>query len=225
MPLVARLVNNRLGWESPSGIDCKCVNPNAPLFEVQFGFGFEEWLFDSTHHAMIDDQNYYFGYLEGFHQQEHLIGREIYLFNEMFNHGNATCTVQTKRIVGCLHGVELINKIDFQQVQNHINHWSKIMRQQLQIALLEHPNAAAALNEFDEHNVNNELFNVKFKIGRRFNLPANNQNWGYLNINHGIQQLLPNNFGVVNIAQNMVHECIALNGGHIPQILNANNLV
>jgi hypothetical protein len=225
MPLLARLVNNRLGWEKPSGVDCKAINPDAPLFEVQYGFGFEEWLYDPTHHAPVDGENYYFGYLQGFHQPEHLIDNEIYLFNEMYNHGNALCMVQTKRIVGRISGVEVINQDDFNQIQNHIDDWSVIMRQQLEQALAGHPNIDAALNMFDAHKENNELFNVKYLIGSRFNLPRHNQNWNILNINHGIQQVFPGNFQIANIPQNLIQEYLALNGGRIPQVLNANNLI
>jgi hypothetical protein len=221
MPQITRLVNNRFGWEKPSGIDCKCLNIGAPLFEVKCGFGFEEWLFNNTHNSILEEQSYYFGYLEAFNNNAiNIINQNrIYLFNEMYPNQFGTCDQATKRIVGYLQGVEVISDQEYNHMEDTFFEWKVIMREELNQALINDNRLAFALNKFDEHWRNRRLFNVKYISAGRFTLPDQNTNWNYLNVNHGIQLQLRNKFILSNIDNEMINEYVNLNGGNIPQIL------
>ncbi|WP_288424171.1 hypothetical protein [uncultured Spirosoma sp.] len=75
----ARLTHNSNGWIKPSGWAHK--SPNKRTFEADYGFGFEEWLFNSDY--SIDD--YQYGYVESLRadRQQHPLA--LYTFKYAAN--------------------------------------------------------------------------------------------------------------------------------------------
>ncbi|MCX6210046.1 MAG: hypothetical protein NTZ59_11280 [Bacteroidetes bacterium] len=62
MAYYARMSYNSNGWQTPSGAQGK--SPNAGNHEYDYGFGFEEWLFNKRRYKNKEGKNCHFAYLE-----------------------------------------------------------------------------------------------------------------------------------------------------------------
>ena len=218
MPLLAKLVCNRLGWTIPSGMDAKSGNAEFGPFESRFHFGFEEWLFNENHSIEKDGQTCHFGFVECFRNNRMLqLADSLHLFTELFpNLGNPN-QVQTKRYVGYLVDVRSIDEATYDHIlQTHPGIVQR-MRAELSAALANDPVAVAALAAFDTAAEEQMLFNCHFVHGKRYNPPAEGRNWDYLVIRHGLQQYLPNHFADTNIGPDTIQELH--NHQNVPQIL------
>ncbi len=228
MPPIARLVCNRNGWTTPSGTDCKFQDNHGFLHEAIYGFGFEEWLFRGFNFTDENQEKWYLGYLQGIdNQADGYEANHLFLSTNLYPNQNAICPQHTKRIVGKLnlckkltiHEKEIAHNIlfDINQVQQFPN----LLRNELENGLLHDVRLQQALNSFDDHLANNNLFNVKFNSAQRFNLPNENINWNYLQWPHGIIHHIPDNFQLAHIANDQINDYLAMNGGFIQQVLPA----
>lgn len=210
MAHITKLVCNHIGWTSPSGGDCKSLSPH--LFEHN-GFGYEEWLFRGFHQT-INGENYYLGFIQGFqnHANANQIGTiDIYLSTTLYpDRGN--CLTNTKRIIGKLEECSYFSPFENPAIANGFFDENNV---HVGIGLL----ANEAHGLFD---IQQRPFNVKFKRGFRYQVPAANQKWNFLNVPHGIIQYLPDNFVLEHqIPENFIDQYLLLNG-NMPQILFEN---
>jgi hypothetical protein len=227
MPPIAKLVCNRNGWESPSGIDCKFQGLHGHLHEAVYGFGFEEWLFRGFNFIDNNQEQWYLGYVQAFDNiNEGFEINTLYVSTNLYPNQNNICLNQTKRIVGKLN---VCKKLTLQDRINAHNDFFDLngmpqlpllLRNELEATLIGDNRLEQALASFDEHLFDNNVFNVKFSSAQRYNLPPNEHtNWNFLEAPHGIINHIPENFTLNNIANDLIIEYIAANGGFIPQVL------
>jgi len=217
MPSIAKLVCNRLGWTIPSGLDAKSDNVEYGPFEAQVHFGFEEWLFNETHSIELEDGRYYFGFVECFRKNRNFnpINR-LDLFTTLYPNVQNPGQVQTSRHIGYLSGVEPISATTYNLILTAHPGIVQRMRDELSIALVNAPVLAAALIEFDQAAVDCELFNCLYLRRNRRKPPREGQNYDYVNIPHGPQKSLPDNFRLTEISQRVIEELE--NNERIPQV-------
>ncbi|WP_207516087.1 hypothetical protein [Longitalea luteola] len=143
---LARLAYNDTGWVEPSGKTGKSTDPST--HEAQFGFGYEEWLFDLG--KII--AGYHYGFLEP------VRGQPSYVNNE-YNVWLYTVHAQTGRRfwAGTIHNVTVIDQEEAEGVYQEYarNHWLTEMEQQV---------IASGANEDGFSNwVGVNMFNIKFR--------------------------------------------------------------
>ncbi len=146
---ISRITWNSKGWIKPSGRDGKSKNES---FEHTYGYGHEEWLFDSS--KSID--GYKYGFLE-----------PIYKFYDSYIGKNFNISLYTiddnkkqQYWVGTLNNVEVINEETAERVLGIYknNGWLEEMVVDL---LSVSDKGRNFLNEWVQ---NNPLFNIRFKI-------------------------------------------------------------
>ena len=222
MAYIAKLVCNRLGWTLPSGLDAKCDNIQSGLFEATFHFGFEEWLFNEGHIITIGEEEFQFGFLECFNNNQNIPfpneNDELFLFTQLYSNNNNPDQLNTKRVVGKVHFHRAVNHEIYQTILLQHPGIVERMRYELEAILMNSPVLNDALHQFDLAAEDNKLFNFLFFAPRRFPIPNEGHNWEYLNMPHGNQQLLPNNFGLNHLGIVVINDL--LNNQHIPQLIN-----
>ncbi|WP_279155987.1 HNH endonuclease [Obesumbacterium proteus] len=143
---IARICWNSHGWKKPSGPNGKSTDHNS--FEVNPGFGHEEWLFDYTN--LI--HGYQYSFLQPLNNNAHK-GKTYRIYLYYFEKASS------KKF--CIGHIENVVCIDEQEAQNAIDHFrengrlSKMQRDLSSIGLnpsLINENTSALLN-----------FNIKFK--------------------------------------------------------------
>jgi len=218
MPHIAKLVCNRFGWTTPSGLDAKSDNAEYGPFEAQVHFGFEEWLFNREHIITIEEGEFHFGFLECFNNNQNIPfpneNEELFLFTQLYSNNENPNQLNTKRVVGKVHFHRAVNQEIYQTILLQHPGIVERMRNELEATLINSPVLIGALNQFDLAAQDNKLFNFLFFAPRRFNLPHEGVNWEYLNVPHGNQQLLPNNFGLNHLGLDVINDL--LNNQHIP---------
>lgn len=152
--IITRISFNTNGWGRPSGIDGKS---KSPIHEQVFGFGFEEWLFNSTFITKESDGSiWHFGYIEGIHKN-YRQGDENYPL-QLF-----TIDARSKEryLVAEIRDWKKLNPLDSTFLINQNPILINQMRNDL--VPLQNPNA---LGKFIQHQYNQngyQLFNIKFK--------------------------------------------------------------
>lgn len=217
MAYIAKLVCNRLGWTVPSGLDAKSDNVEYGPFEAHYHFGFEEWLFHENHTTELEDGHYFFGFVECFRNYRNFNPiSQLHLHTQLFSNASNPDQVNTKRYVGFLSGVEPISENVYATIiESHPGIVDR-MRKELSAALGNDPVLQAALAEFDEAAVKQELFNCLYVRRNRHRAPAEGRNWEYIHITQGLQQYLPNNFRLTEIGQDIIQQL--QNNQNVPQI-------
>ena len=217
MAYIAKLVCNRLGWTVPSGLDAKSDNVEYGPFEAKVHFGFEEWLFHENHSVELEDGRYFFGFVECFRNNRNFNPiPQLHLHTQLFSNAANPNQVNTKRYVGFLSGVEPISEDVYATIiESHPGIVAR-MRNELIAALAIDPFLHAALDEFDDATVRQELFNCLYVRRNRHRTPAEGFNWEYLQIQQGLQQYLPNNFKLTEIGQDIIQQL--QNNQNVPQI-------
>jgi hypothetical protein len=141
---------------------------------------------------------------------------ELHLYTQLFSNAANANQVNTKRYVGFLSSVYPITT----DVQNDIiaSHPGLVhrMRMELIAALANDSVLLAALAKFDAAAAKHELFNCLYVRRQRHRTPDEDCNWEYLQINHGLQQHLPNNFSLTEIGQDVIPQL--QNNQNVPQI-------
>ena len=161
---IARLTWNSNGWVKPSGPNGK--SKNSDTHEGKFGYGHEEWLFDSS--KLID--GYHYGFLEPIRKQQQAYTNNIYDV-WLYTIDN----ISKKRFwIGEISKVEVIDNILAESIkQIYIkNDWHSEM--ELQII-----DCGANANGFSDWN-GVDLFNVRFlpseiKYSDYYELPKENK--------------------------------------------------
>jgi len=161
---IARLTWNSNGWVKPSGPNGK--SKNTDTHEGKFGYGHEEWLFDSS--KLID--GYHYGFLEPIRKQQQAYINNIYDV-WLYTIDN----ISKKRFwIGEINKVEVIDNILAESIkQIYIqNDWHSEM--ELQII-----DCGANANGFSDWN-GVDLFNVRFlpseiKYNDYYELPKENK--------------------------------------------------
>jgi hypothetical protein len=144
---VARLCWNDKGWIKPSGKKGKSVFSKS--HEARFGYGHEEWLFDTG--KLIN--GYHYGFLEPIRKQQHAYSNHIY------NIWLYTIEGKTKDRywVGEILNVEVIDAYESERIRNEYERRGWI--QQMEEQVIE---ADANANGFSDWK-GIDLFNIRFK--------------------------------------------------------------
>ncbi|MCD0467166.1 hypothetical protein [Flavobacterium sp. ENC] len=143
---IARITWNENGWVKPSGLKGK--SKNKKTHEGQFGYGHEEWLFDTS--KLID--GFHYGFLEPIRKQQKAYTNNIY------NVWLYTIDSITKKRywIGEINNVEVIDDNHAQKIKNRYieNNWHNEMQSQI-------IDCGANAKGFSEWN-GVDLFNIKF---------------------------------------------------------------
>jgi hypothetical protein len=82
-----RLTPNFKNWQNPSGNEgkCKCSNPKTPLYEEQFGFGWEEWMLEDYFEHMNELDFTCSGFVQALNQKNEQIDfiNRLYLYTKI----------------------------------------------------------------------------------------------------------------------------------------------
>lgn len=147
-PKLVRVVWNTNGWRFPSGPNGK--SNNAGNHEHDYGYGYEEWLFDPN--KVID--GYQYGFLQPFNQYFHLYAGQIFSDIHLFaiNSNNSL-----RYEVAHLRDVEVLTENECQSImaEYHQRGWREEMRKQIAGLKL-------GQNDLSPHH-NGRLANVRFK--------------------------------------------------------------
>lgn len=158
----ARLSFNTNQWETPSGDLGK--SENSATHENQFGFGFEEWLFNPNHKLKdLNGEEWHFGYIEGLRYHHSIVFPDFSL--SLFTINSMT---KDRYIIGVINEWRKLTSQESLQICNQ--NLSVITEMQNNLSITNRP---VALNQFNIHlnNLNeNQLFNIKFKIPADLNL-------------------------------------------------------
>lgn len=167
MAFYCRLSYNSNGWQIPSGHKGKSTNSNNHEFD--YGFGFEEWLFNERRFNDGNGNTWHIGYVDPLRDfdPENQEKQDLVLYT-LFNNGNGT----NRFIVGKLskEDWEFIDVNEYKLfVQNNPNHIN-LMREELREIMPNlRPNLVIhrfnqQLNMLDYQGNNNDefrLFNIK----------------------------------------------------------------
>ena len=168
MAFYCRLSYNSNGWQTPSGFNGKSTNPNNHEFD--YGFGFEEWLFNGRRFKDDNGKNWHIGYVDPLRDFDHQnqVKQDLVLYT-LLNNGNGT-----NRYVVCKISKDEWDYIDVNEyntfVVNNPQH-IQIMRQELiNTMTILRPNIIT--NRFNQQlnmqsplgvgNSEFRLFNIKF---------------------------------------------------------------
>jgi hypothetical protein len=154
---IARVTWNTEGWIKPSGRNGK--SKNKVTHEGEFGFGHEEWLFDTG--KLIN--GYHYGFLEPINKQQQAFENGIY------NVWLYTIDEKSKKRywVGCIKRLEVLNQYEAEKAYSHYqeNNWLIEMQQQLKRVVEDNKVKLAGSSPID-------IFNVRFRLGSTmFNSP------------------------------------------------------
>jgi hypothetical protein len=218
MAYIAKLVCNRLGWTVPSGLDAKNENAQSQLFESDYHFGFEEWLFNKAHQATLKGKTCNFGYIECF-KNSNEFPKEIYLTTKLYKNSNYPNQQETQRLIGKLTGVERLTDNNFRSIFLQHENLITTLEGNLRNALGTSPKLSAALSVLRKAKDERWLFNVKYENAYRYKLPEENENWDYLNTPHGYNQALPKNFSIKQIEENQVETLLNANGLEMERVI------
>jgi len=82
-----RLTPNFSNWQKSTGIDgkCKCTNPKTPLYEEQFGFGWEEWLLEDYFENIKNSDFLCKGFIQALNQKNQGVEfiERLYLYTKV----------------------------------------------------------------------------------------------------------------------------------------------
>lgn len=158
----SRLSYNTNGWTSPSGPQEKSTNIST--HECEFGFGFEEWLFNEN---FVED-GWHYEYIEGIYLCRN--GNALNNNNPitLFSINSELPKNQNRFLVGEIgaYDWEMISPTDS---TNFINNHPNLINQMHENIVFN--NNPEALNQFNLHLINHQiapqnilqLFNVKFR--------------------------------------------------------------
>lgn len=104
---IARVCFNTNGWRAPSGAAGKSKNDG--LFECQYGFGFEEWLFDDSKEI----NGYHYAVLQPVYNKWRSYEGEVFNIR-LYTLDSRT---QQRYWVGLLEGIEVISKEESEQIR------------------------------------------------------------------------------------------------------------
>ncbi len=146
---VARICWNDKGWVEPSGAIGKSNDKNS--HESQFGYGHEEWLFDTS--KIID--GYHYAFLEPVRKQH-----QAYK-NNAYNIWLYSIDGETKKryYIGEINNAIVIDDAEAKEVYNKYNErgWLDEMVEQIRLSQSNEEGLSGFLD------VATDLFNVKFK--------------------------------------------------------------
>lgn len=154
--IYTRITFNTNGWQQPSGRNGKA--PYGTTHEAQYGFGYEEWLFNPRNQLIPSDGNVY-GYLEGinknFRQEDQDQILELFTIN---------CNIHQRYRVARINSWQYV---DWQESLNLIQNNPALVPQMQQELNVLGNEALVAINRFIQ-NVGNQhnpqVFNLKFKL-------------------------------------------------------------
>lgn len=212
MAYIAKLVCNRLGWTVPSGLDAKNEKKQSQLFEANYHFGFEEWLFNKSHQVTLNGETFNFGYIECFKNSKEFHD-EIYLATKLYKNINHPNQKENQRLIGKLSGVKRLSENNFRSIFLQHEDLLNNLENDLRNTLGTSSKLSDALSVLRKAQDERWLFNVLYKNAYQYKLPEENENWDYLITPHGYNQLLPKNFHLHSIDNNQ-----------ITTLLNANKL-
>jgi len=152
----ARICWNDKDWIQPSGIKGKSKSKS---FENDNGYGFEEWLFDSSKEI----EGYHYGFIEPIHKfRSKYEGRTYNISLFSINGEN-----KQRYWIGILNNVEVINQRKSLEVIDEYKKrgWYDEMINQIKELKL-------CTKEFNKWAKKGIIFNVRFKVTEIFNLPA-----------------------------------------------------
>jgi hypothetical protein len=161
--ICTRITYNTNRWNIPSGRHGK--SQNIETHEGEFGFGFEEWLFNKRNtFSYINEEKFQYGYLEGINRNgtENDQNYELELFT--INEINAITRNRTRSKIAHIKKWILVPPNESLQLVQIHEHCIDQMRHELNILADEADNA---INRFNINVVNLEnpqLFNIKFKM-------------------------------------------------------------
>jgi len=144
---ISRLTYNSNGWIMPSGVYGK--SKNSISHEARFGYGHEEWLFDTS--KLID--GYHYGFLEPVRKQ-HQAYEGKYYDVWLYTINGVT---KERFFVGEIQDVQVIDKHEASKVKQIYvdNNWMEEMEAQIR--------ASNANNKGFSNWQGIDLFNIKFK--------------------------------------------------------------
>lgn len=143
---ISRLTWNNNGWVKPSGPEGKSKNKDT--HEGQFGYGHEEWLFDTS--KLVN--GYHYGFLEPIRKQQ-----QAYVNNSYDVWLYTIDSISKKRFwIGEINNVEVIDSIEAEKIKEVYieNDWHNEMESQI-------VDCSANAEGFSDWN-GVDLFNVKF---------------------------------------------------------------
>lgn len=153
--IYTRITFNTLDWQQPSGRLGK--TRYGASHEAQYGFGYEEWLFNPRNHLIPADE-YVYGYLEGINRnfrqgdQQHIL--ELFTINCQIHQRYKVARINIWQYVDWQESLYLIqnNPGLVPQMQHELN----VFRNEAQ----------AAIGHFNQNAGNQgdpQIFNIKFK--------------------------------------------------------------
>lgn len=138
MAFYCRLSYNSNGWETPSGHFGKSTNPNNHEFD--YGFGFEEWLFNQRRFNDDNGKRFHIGYVDPLRDFDPLIHvkQDLVLYT-LFNNG-----INTNRYVVCKLRSDEWDFIDIEEykifVRNNQAHIKQMKEELLNAMPIIRPN-------------------------------------------------------------------------------------
>lgn len=162
---IARLTWNKNGWIKPSGPEGK--SKNIDTHEGQFGYGHEEWLFDTS--KLID--GYHYGFLEPIRkQQQSYIGNSYNIW--LYTIDN----ISKKRFwIGEINNVEVIDNSQAEKIK--LAYIERKWYQEMEFQISDcgaNPNGFSDYNGVDLFNIRFSPHNIKFN-SEYFELPRENK--------------------------------------------------
>lgn len=143
---IARICWNSNGWKQPSGPNGKSTDQNS--FEVNPGFGHEEWLFDYTN--LI--HGYQYSFLQPINNNAHK-GRAYTIYLYYFEKASSK-----KICIGHIENVVCIDEFEAQNAINHFRENGRLEKMQRDLSLIGLEPASITKNTSALLN-----FNIKFK--------------------------------------------------------------
>ena len=103
-----RLTPNSENWRKPTGVDGKCSS--AKLYEAEYGFGWEEWLFEE-YYLNLNDPNYRCkGFIQAFNKKNKSRKiQRLYLYTKECNSKNPAAF--SCYYVGYIENIEVIDSM------------------------------------------------------------------------------------------------------------------
>ncbi|QEM06422.1 hypothetical protein DIU31_023980 [Mucilaginibacter rubeus] len=144
---ITRLSWNENNWQYPSGWMGKSANPKT--HEGQYGFGYEEWLFDRT--KLI--KGYHYGFIQGMQSKNQIHAGKIYNV-----HLYAQNSSRNYYYVGCIRDAQGISNAESKEVYQiyQAKGWLSEMAKSLEHVEADVAHFNKTKPEF--------LFNVRFKL-------------------------------------------------------------
>lgn len=148
---ISRISWNNKGWHFPTGSKGKSTNKDS--FENQYGFGYEEWLFDKT--KIVD--NYHYGFLQTLHIKTDIHVDQVYDIHLYTIHNS-----KERYYVGKILNVECISKNESRRAFNFYQSkgWISEMTKQVEYVNADYQKFSDTKPE--------SMFNIRFKLSDVF---------------------------------------------------------